>query len=71
MRLSLLLLLRHPARIFLRQPSPDRACLLGSEVEWEVLLVLVEDPELRALVGVDDGQDFGDRFAEVVNSCEF
>jgi len=56
----LLLLLSHPASILLRQPSPDRTGLLGSEVEWEVFLVLVEDSQLRALVGVNDGQDFGD-----------
>ena len=40
--LPLLVLLRHAARVLLRQPSSDRACLLGSEVEWEVFLALVE-----------------------------
>lgn len=33
--------------------------MLGTEVEREVLLVLVEEAELGALVGVDDGEDTG------------
>lgn len=48
------------------EASSDGAGLLGSEVEGKVLLVLVEDTELRALVGVDDCEDTGDGFAEVV-----
>lgn len=40
--------------------------LLAAEVEGKVLLVLVEDAELRALVDVDDGEDTGDRLADVV-----
>jgi len=39
---------------------------LGAEVERHVLLVLVEQTQLSALVGVDDGEDTGDRFANVV-----
>src|SRR5947209_12400658 len=44
MRLLLLLLLRYPARIFLRQSSSDGSSLLWSEVEREIFLVLVEYP---------------------------
>jgi len=61
------LLLRHSAGVFLAQPSSDGPGLLRSEVEREVLLLLVEQPELVALVGIDDGQDAGDGFAEVVS----
>jgi hypothetical protein len=39
---------------------------LGAEVERHVLLVLVEQTQLGALVGVDDGEDTGDRLADVV-----
>lgn len=38
---------------------------LGAEVEREVFLVLVEQAQLGALVGVDDGEDAGDRLADV------
>jgi hypothetical protein len=34
------------------------------------LLSLVEQPELGALVGVDDGEDLGDTLANVVNAGE-
>lgn len=44
----------------------DGASLLGAEVEGQVLLALVEDAELSALVGVDDGEDASDRLADVV-----
>lgn len=37
---------------------------LGTEVEGEVFLVLVEQAQLGALVGVDDGQDASDRLAD-------
>ena len=40
--------------------------MLGAEVERQVLLALVEDAELSALVGVDDGEDASDRLADVV-----
>jgi len=50
----------------LRQASPDGTGLLWAEVEGQVLLVLVEDAQLRALVGVDDCEDLGDGFADVV-----
>lgn len=38
----------------LGQASSDGTGLFWSEVEREVLLVLVEESELRSLVGVDD-----------------
>lgn len=44
----------------LGQAPPDRAGLFGSQVEGEVLLLLVEDAELLSLVRVDDGEDAGD-----------
>jgi hypothetical protein len=38
--------------------------------DLNTLLALVEQPELGALVGVDDGQDLGDTLANVVNAGE-
>ena len=64
--LFLLLPLRHFLLLILRQSSSDGARLLWSEIERNVFLALVEDAELRALVGVDDGEDACDRFADVV-----
>ena len=52
--------------LVLAQSSADSSGLLWAEVEWEVLLALVEQAELRALVGVDDCEDLCDRFAEIV-----
>ncbi len=49
----------------LAQPPPDRSGLLWAQVEGEVLLLRVEKAQLLSLVGVDDGEDAGDRFAEV------
>lgn len=66
MRLALLRLLQHPPALMFVQPASDGSGLLRSQVERQVLLVLVEQPQLRALVGVYDGEDFGDGFAEVV-----
>ncbi len=53
----------------LRQPPPHRSGLLGAQVQGQVFLVLVEEAELGALGGVDDGEDAGDGFAEVVAIC--
>jgi hypothetical protein len=50
----------------LRELSPHSARRLGSEVEGQVFLVLVEKSELGALVGIDDCEDPGDRFPEIV-----
>jgi len=66
MRRPLLLLLALNAGLVLRQAPPDRPRLLRAQVQRQVFLVLVEDAELRALVGVDDGEDASDGFAEVV-----
>lgn len=64
--LSLLLLLGDDALLLLGKSPSESAGLLGAEVERQVLLALVEDAELRALVDVDDGEDTGDRLADVV-----
>lgn len=66
MHLLLLLLLGDDALLVLGKSPSHGAGLLGAEVEREVLLVLVEDTELRTLVDVDDGEDTGDRLADVV-----
>lgn len=50
----------------LRQPSPDGASLLWPEVKGKVFLILVKKAQLRALVGVYDGKDLRDRFAQIV-----
>jgi len=52
------------------QTAADGAGLLGAEVERQVLLVLVEQAELRPLLKVDNGQGAGDRLAEVVDSVQ-
>lgn len=52
----------------LAQPPPDGSGLLWAQVEREVLLLRVKDAELLSLVGVDDGEDARDRFAEVVTA---
>lgn len=62
----LALLLCDKGGLVLGEASADSAGLLGSEVEGEVLLALVEEAELGALVGLDDGQDTGNGLAEVV-----
>lgn len=59
-------LLELAGSINLGQTATDSAGLLWAEVKWHVLLVLVEQAELGALVGVDDGQDLGDGLADVV-----
>lgn len=66
MPLLLLLLLGDQVGLVLCQASAHAAGLLGAEVERLVLLALVEDTELGALVGVDDGEDTGNILANVV-----
>jgi len=63
---ALLGLLELAGRVLLGQTATDGAGLLWAEVERDVLLVLVEEAELGALVGVDDGQNLGDGLADVV-----
>lgn len=64
----LLLLLGDSAGILLAQSSSDGTGLLCSEIQREVLLLGVEESQLVSLVGVDDGQDAGNRFAEVMSA---
>jgi hypothetical protein len=45
--------------LVLAQASSNGTGLLWSEVEGEVFLVLVEEAELRTLVGVDNCEDLG------------
>lgn len=66
MHLLLLLLLGDKVGLVLGQASAHGTGLLWSEVERSVLLVLVEDLELRTLVDIDDSEDTGDRLADVV-----
>lgn len=64
--LLFLLLLGHHAGLLLRQPPPNRPRLFRSQIQRQVLLLLIEKPELRSLVRVDDCQDLGNRFPKVV-----
>lgn len=64
--LALLGLLKSSGGVLGRKTAADGTSLLGAEVEGEVLLVLVEEAELSALLGVDDGQNAGNRLAEIV-----
>ena len=50
----------------LREASPDRTSLLRAEVKRQVLLVLVELPEVLPLLLVRDRQHPGDRLADRV-----
>jgi hypothetical protein len=73
--LALLGLLENPRRVLRRQATADGAGLLGPEVKGQVLLVLVEEAELGPLLRVDDGENAGDRLADVVaireeNTCQ-
>ena len=60
MNTPLLRLLQNLSTLGLAQASSNGTCLLWSEVEREVLLVLVEQTKLRALVGVNDCEDLCD-----------
>lgn len=66
MHVALLGLLQHAGLVLGREAAADGARLLGAEVDRGVLLVLVEETQLRPLLGVDDGQDAGDGFPQVV-----
>jgi len=67
MCLLLFLLLGDSAGVLPAQSSADRTCLLRSQVEWQVLLLLVEEAQLVALVRVDHSESAGDGFAEVMS----
>lgn len=60
MSLPLLRLQQLLPALVLGQTSPNGTGLLWSEVERLVLLALVEQAQLRPLVGVDDCEDSGD-----------
>lgn len=71
---SCLVSLRRMARVCLDRRSRGRylravrgnACGVGSGLN--ALLALVEEPQLGALVGVDDGQDLGDTLANIMDA---
>jgi hypothetical protein len=42
----------------------------GEEFSLDALLALVEEPQLGALVGVDDGKDLSDTLADVMDAGE-
>lgn len=63
--LALPLLLGGPGGLVLGETAAQLTGELGAEVEREVLLVLVEQTQLSALVGVDDGENTSDRLANV------
>ena len=67
MRRPLLLLIRQFRRLMLAQAPPNRTSLFWSQVERQVLLLCVEEAQLLALVGIDNGKDAGNGFAEVVS----
>lgn len=68
MDLLLALLLRLEGGLVLGESAAEGTGEAGSEVKRSVLLVLVEQTELGALVGVDDGENASDRLANVVDS---
>jgi hypothetical protein len=62
---ALLLTLGGAGSLVLGETAADLTGELGAEVEGKVLLVLVEQTQLGALVGVDDGEDTSDRLANL------
>lgn len=66
MSIALGSLLEDACGILFGQTTTNGTGLLGAEVEWEVLLVLVEQTKLGTLVRVDDCEDLGDRLSDVV-----
>lgn len=69
--LALALALSGAGSLVLAETATDLTGELGAEVERGVLLALVEQAELSTLVGVDDGQDTGNRLANVSAIKEF
>lgn len=63
--LALPLFLGGPGGLVLGETAAQLTGELGAEVEREVLLVLVEQTQLSALVGVDNGEDTSNRLANV------
>ena len=66
MCLALLRLLQSLGLLLGRQTTTDGTSLLGAQIQGQVLLVLIKKPELRSLLEVDNGEDAGDRLAQVV-----
>lgn len=66
MLLAFLGLFQYSCCVLCTETAADGTGLLGPEVEGQILLPLVEDAELRALLGVDDCEHSSDRLAEVV-----
>ena len=64
--LALALLLGDAGGLVLGETAAQLTGKLGTEVKRNVFLVLVEQTQLGALVGVDDGENTGDRLADVV-----
>lgn len=75
---SCLVSLRRMARVCLDRRSRGRYLRavsgLATFLLWvrgrDALLALVEEPQLGALVGVDDGQDLGDSLADIMDAGE-
>jgi hypothetical protein len=63
--LLLPLLLGDPGSLVLGHTAAHLAGELGAEVKREELLVLVEQTQLGALVGVDNGENASNRLAAV------
>lgn len=62
---TLALLVGDLSALVLGKTATDLTGELGAEVERKVLLVLVEQTQLSALVGVDDGENASDRLANL------
>ena len=69
MCLLLLLLLRYSAGVFLAQSAADRTCLFRAQVEGQVFLLGIEEAQLVALVGIDDCEDPGNGFSEIMSAA--
>jgi len=55
----------------LGQPSANSTCLLGAEIEREVLLILVKLANVLSLFLVRDSKNASNRFTDSVDSREF
>lgn len=69
--LLLLLLLGLLRGLVLGEASPDGTGLLWSEVQRDVLLLLIEQAQLVSLGGVQDGHHTSNRLADIVDLGEF
>lgn len=62
---TLALLVGGLSALVLGKTATDLTGELGAEIERKVLLVLVEETQLSALVGVDDSENASDRLANL------